>query len=92
MTLKEDQQLAALYHELADSFLAVISLKPPAVVWETPPYSSEDWIVVKVTSKRIVIRRIGRTCCEQFNRDGTAVSKYSTGVIDIEATFGKRLR
>lgn len=64
--------------------------KKPVVVWDVPPgWAEGDHIVDKITPKRIVVRRIGHTPSDQFNRDGTTVSKYSTAVIDVKATLGE---
>jgi len=61
----------------------------PVVVWKIPPTGAQnDYIVDKVTPKRIMVKRIGYTCREQFNRDGAAVGKFSKEVIDIKATLG----
>lgn len=75
------RQIENLERKIEDS-------KKTRVVWEERSDCKGDHIIDKVTSKRIAVKRIGGTLCEQFNRDGTPVSKLIRQKIDLKATFG----
>lgn len=64
--------------------------KKPRVVWKEGSLREGNYIIDKVTPKRIAVKQVGHTHCEQFNRDGTPVSRYGYGCneIDLKATFG----
>lgn len=62
----------------------------PLVVWIGPPQlRGRPYVVDKVTAKRIYVRPKGHSrSCDQFNRDGTSVSRHCKDKIDLKATFG----
>jgi hypothetical protein len=61
------------------------------VIWQnipnrTPRY--DDWIVDKVTPKRIFTRRMGETQTTQYKRDGIPIGAcFADAFIDVEATL-----
>lgn len=62
----------------------------PRVVWaHRATYCNQgEYIVRKVTPKRITIAQIGHKCTSNFNRDGSVVSSHDKSKIDLAATFG----
>jgi hypothetical protein len=74
--LGDDLSLAMLREQDAEK---------PRVVFSKAPNWGSEYVVSRVTPKRIFLRSPGSKREEQYYKDGTAVS--SSGVIDIEATF-----
>lgn len=57
------------------------------VVWMKD--QRDDYIVVKVTPKRITVQKFGYNGNkDQYNRDGTPVSSWYSNSINLLATFG----
>jgi len=75
--------------ELASTLLREQDAEKPRVVFKKSPWN-EDYIVSRVTPKRIYLRVPGHKYESQYYKDGTAVS--GSGVIDIEATFPEGLK
>lgn len=61
------------------------------VVWAERNWCNGDYVVEKVTAKRIYVCRFGSTRPDLFNLDGTTVSKGSRDRIDIAKTFPEGL-
>jgi chromosome segregation ATPase len=59
--------------------------KLPKIIWEVAP--DDEWVVDKVTQKRIFARRVGGSHVEQFTHDGKSIRSYFDIVINIEETF-----
>lgn len=63
----------------------------PAIVWLVAPSlwgnDENEFIVSRVTPKRIYIRKRGDSHETIYNRDGTA--QYGSAVINVEATLGQ---
>lgn len=67
--------------------------KPKAHLTEGKRWQSDDeeWIVDKVTPKRIFLRQKGRERVDLYNHDGTPVSSYGRS-IDMAKTFPNGLK
>lgn len=50
-------------------------------------FSDGEYVVSRVTPKRIFIRQVGHSDVDQFHRDGAAVRSWIGTAIDIPATF-----
>ena len=85
---RETGEIACNRGQVEDLERKIEDRKKPRVIWEED--REGDYIVDKVTPKRIAVKEVGHTRSEQFNRDGTPVSQYSfrRHVIDLQATFG----
>ncbi len=85
---RESGEIACNRSQVKDLERKIEDKKKPRVVWKED--REGDYIVDKVTPKRIAVKEVGHIRSEQFNRDGTPVSQYSFRryVIDLQATFG----
>jgi len=65
----------------------------PRVVWaEGFEPQDGDWVLEKVTPKRIYVRKAGKTATELFSRDGSHISSWQRWKIDVEKTFPEGLQ
>jgi hypothetical protein len=79
-------ELAAAERDEADKTL-------PRVVWaEGFEPQDGDWVLEKVTPKRICVRKAGSNETELFNHDGMHISRGRKLRIDIEKTFPEGLK
>jgi len=83
-------EIGHLKAKVANLELKVVHSKKPKVVWiKEPCYKDRDYIVHKVTAKRIYVCLPGYDRHDLYNKDGTSVSTWGgASKIDIEATFG----
>jgi len=81
--------LQDLKRKLADAKRTEADADAIPVVWEKEPsFGKDEYVVRKITKKRIYIAKHGSPSQSYYNKDGT--SNYSTnGTIDLEGTFGK---
>lgn len=84
---REDGEISYNRSQIEDLKRIIEDRKKPRVVWKEKSNRSSNYIVDKVTPKRISVKRVGATHCEKFNRDGTPVSSYNRDTIDLKATF-----
>lgn len=87
---RRDGLVTKLHTELKYANLRVADQDASRVVWqnipERPPKG--EWIVEKVTPKRIFIRQPGWTNAKQYKRDGVPVAAcFTDAFIDVEATL-----
>lgn len=79
---KAAEKVAELKHiESQKSMRRVVFLKKPG--WSR---EEAEFVVEKVTPKRIFVQQIGNKRSDQYDREGNAIGGY--GVIDMKATFG----
>lgn len=77
--------------KIASLTLRLADCEARRVVWQTSPYfyRGEEFVVHKVTQKRIYIRPAGNPREMYYNKDGTRGN--TDGVIDVAATFPEGL-
>ena len=92
-------ELARAKSKLADAKRDEADKTLPRVVWQEGHSPRDeyqrhdgDWVLEKVTPKRICIRKAGLGQTELFNRDGTHISRGRKLRIDIEKTFPEGLQ
>ena len=82
-----EADLAAALRMEADAALPAVRWKvPPGVRWNQA--EPDEYVVSKVTARRIYIRTRGGMDEEIYNRDGTSPKSYVSLVIDVENTEG----
>ncbi len=80
--------IGKLKNDIGKLKLEIDHCSKPKVVWKKEPMEFEkDYIVKKVTAKRIYVGSPGTKCHTLYDKNGIAVG-YKGNEIDIEATFG----
>jgi hypothetical protein len=87
---RSDGRITRLEGYLSLALLCEEDAEKPRVVFSKAPSWGSEYVVSRVTPKRIFLRSPGSKREEQYYKDGTAVSGSS--VIDIAATFPEGLK